>query len=85
MKTADIKKAALIDTFVDLLPNPEFAEEERQKIAILVWKSLPSKAEFAQSFSQALDEELLRAWSAGEKVDFNVPKYIRNAIEHAVK
>jgi putative ATP-dependent endonuclease of OLD family len=85
LKGIDAKKCALIDAYVNALPNPAFTSAEQQKIAILVWKALPSKAEFAQNFSLALDDELLRAQQAGEKVKFIVPEYIHKAIKHVIK
>ncbi|MCQ6960110.1 ATP-dependent nuclease [Mucilaginibacter aquariorum] len=84
LRTIEGRKMAIIDGYVNTLPNPGLTVPERQKIAILAWKALPTKAEFAQNFSLALDEELIRAAAAGEKVNFVVPDYIRKAVKHAI-
>ncbi|MNR58695.1 hypothetical protein D3C85_1797520 [compost metagenome] len=52
-------------------------DEEVRKVAILLWKSFPTKAEFAQDFSIHLLDNLLEA-----KVSFKVPAYILNALNH---
>lgn len=81
----DPKKGAIIDSFVDTIPNTAFTKSEQQKIAILIWKALPSKAEFAQNFSTALYEEILKAKATKSKVNFVVPNYISRAIKHAIR
>lgn len=78
-------KASVIDTYIRALPNESFTVEEQQKIAILLWKSLPSKAEFAQDFSIAIDAEMEKTSPDSKKIKFNVPKYIVNAIKHVIK
>jgi len=79
----DPKKSTIIDAYVTALPNPTFGLADQQKIAILIWKALPSKAEFAQNFSIALEDEIKRAKAANEKVVFTVPPYIIKAVDHA--
>jgi len=51
--------------------------EEIRKIAILLWKTLPSKAEFAQDFSIYLLDNLSDA-----KDSFIVPTYITEGLNH---
>ncbi|GEM_PF-4165768 len=58
-------------------PNDLFTNEEKRKVGILLWKSFPTKAEFAQDFSIHLLENLGEA-----KVSFKVPSYILNALNH---
>jgi putative ATP-dependent endonuclease of OLD family len=65
-----------IDTYLDKLDDP-LDEIARKKLAILLWKLFPSKAEFAQDFAIHLLENLDEAES-----DFIVPEYIRQAFEH---
>lgn len=55
----------------------KMSEEQKRKVAILLWKTLPSKAEFAQEFSIYLIDNLDDA-----KASFTVPKYILNALTH---
>ncbi|MGD0233613.1 MAG: AAA family ATPase [Syntrophorhabdales bacterium] len=49
----------------------------RKKIAILLWKLMPTKSEFAQDFARHLYENIDAA-----KADFKVPEYIRGAFNH---
>jgi putative ATP-dependent endonuclease of OLD family len=73
----DNDKTNKITTYMSTFPNDVMTEEEKRKVAILLWKSFPTKAEFAQDFSIHLLENLDEA-----KVSFKVPTYILNALNH---
>jgi len=66
-----------INTYISNFPNDIMADEEIRKVAILLWKTFPTKAEFAQDFSIHLLENLAEA-----KLSFKVPQYILNALNH---
>lgn len=51
--------------------------EQRHRIAILIWKSIPSKAEFAQDFSLSIIEALDKSQSP----NLAIPKYIDDALK----
>lgn len=70
-------KITKIITYISTFPNDMMTDEERRKVAILLWKSFPTKAEFAQDFSIHLLENFEEAKKA-----FNVPPYILNALNH---
>lgn len=55
-------------------------DEEQQNVALLMWKCLPSKAEFAQR----LNSFLLDKKEEGGDMKFIVPMYIQDAINHLV-
>lgn len=74
----DKKKFGVIEGFIKTLPNEAFSLSERQMIAILVWKALPSKAAFAQDFSLALETAVQNK----DAIVFNVPAYLSKAIKH---
>jgi len=74
----DKKKFSVIEGFIKTLSNDVFSLTERQKIAILVWKALPSKAAFAQDFSLALETAVQNK----DVIIFNVPSYLTKAIKH---
>lgn len=74
----DKKKFGVIEEFIKTLTNEAFSLPERQKIAILVWKALPSKATFAQDFSLALETAVQNK----DAIVFNVPAYLSKAIKH---
>lgn len=73
----DNDKTKKITTYMSAFPNDVMTEEEKRKVAILLWKSFPTKAEFAQDFSIHLLENLDEA-----KESFKVPTYILNALNH---
>ena len=53
---------------------------ERKQIALLLWKTIPSKADFAQDFAIYLSQNLDQA-----KSRFIVPPYIVQALDHLTK
>ncbi len=71
------KKIEKIQEYISNLPNNEFSTTEKEKIALLVWKALPSKADFAQQFAFELERKI----DNGEDIKFNVPDYLKSAIE----
>lgn len=73
----DNDKITKITVHLSTFPNDIMTDEEKRKVAILLWKSFPTKAEFAQDFSIHLLENLEEA-----KKSFNVPTYILNALKH---
>lgn len=71
----------IVDGYLKSLPNEVFSLPERQKLAILVWKALPSKAAFAQDFSLAIEN----AVKSNTPIVFNVPKYLLKSIKHVTR
>ncbi|MEK6451717.1 MULTISPECIES: ATP-dependent nuclease [unclassified Myroides] len=66
-----------VDTYLESLGTANIIEEEKEKIAILMWKCMPSKADFAQDFSLHIIEHIQEA-----KESFIVPEYIVKAFNH---
>ncbi len=73
-------KITKIIAYMTTFTNDIITDEERSKVAILLWKSFPAKAEFAQDFSIHLLENLEDA-----KASFKVPEYILRAFNHLKK
>lgn len=73
------KKYNKINTLLNSFVANEITEEELNILQILIWKLLPSKAEFAQNFSIYLLDNLELA-----KTNFVVPDYIQKAINHLI-
>ncbi|WP_285269000.1 ATP-dependent nuclease [Kaistella rhinocerotis] len=73
----DNDKINKIVAYMLTFPNDLLTNEEIRKIAILLWKSFPTKAEFAQDFSIHLLENVDEA-----KISFKVPVYLLNALNH---
>lgn len=74
------KKMTQICKYLDDIKRDTLSEEEQFYISLLIWKMLPSKAEFAQDLAVYLRENLEKT-----QTNFIVPEYIKKAIEHLVK
>ncbi len=74
-----VKKFKKIKEHLDSLVEAEITEAELSKLQTLIWKALPSKAEFAQDFSIYLLANLEAA-----RTNFIVPDYIVKAITHLI-
>lgn len=66
-----------VNTYIDSLKTEPFSDDEQKKIALLLWKIMPTKAEFAQDFAIYITENLTDAQST-----FKVPLYIKDALSH---
>ena len=69
-----------VDSYMVGLGNRNMNEEEQQNVALLMWKCLPEKAEFAQ----ILNSFLLEKYEKGYDIKFTLPLYIQDAITHLV-
>lgn len=69
-----------VDSYMSGLGHRDMNEVEQQNVALLMWKCLPSKAEFAQ----ALNSFLLDKREIGGDIKFTLPSYIQDAITHLV-
>lgn len=70
-------KISKIIEYSNTFGSDAMSEEEKRKIGILLWKSLPSKAEFAQDFSLYILDNIENA-----KTSFKVPTYILDGLSH---
>ena len=69
-----------VNSYISELDIRDMNETEQQNVALLMWKCLPSKAEFAQT----LNSFLLDKKEEGPNIKFTVPSYIQDAINHLV-
>lgn len=69
-----------VDSYMVGLGDRNMSEEEQQNVALLMWKCLPGKAEFAQ----ILNSLLLEKYEEGGDIKFTLPFYIQDAITHLV-
>ena len=67
-----------VDSYMVGLGDRNMSEEEQQNVALLMWKCLPGKAEFAQ----ILNSFLLEKYEEGGDIKFTLPFYIQDAITH---
>lgn len=63
--------------YTQTFENDIMSEDEKRKVGILLWKALPSKAEFAQDFSIYILDYLEEA-----KNSFIIPQYIKEGLNH---
>lgn len=71
------EKINKIVAYTETFANNMMTDDEVRKVAILLWKCFPNKADFAQDFSIHLLEHLSTA-----RESFVVPKYILDALTH---
>ncbi|MBI2968921.1 MAG: AAA family ATPase [Bacteroidetes bacterium] len=57
----------------------KMSEEERYKVALLLWKALPSKSEFAQDFSFYISQNMT---TAIKEYRDRIPNYIIKGLKH---
>lgn len=69
-----------VEAYINGLGEHDLNDEEQQNVALLLWKCLPGKAEFAQMLNTFLRDKI----DAGADVKFTVPSYIQTAINHLV-
>ncbi|NPA44908.1 MAG: AAA family ATPase [Chlorobi bacterium] len=81
LKEENKKKIEIIQKYIDTLKlsNNEFNNEQKFKIALLLWKSLPKKAEFAQDLAIYIMDNIDNA-----KSTFRIPEYINKALTHLI-
>lgn len=69
-----------VNSYISQLDERDMNKTEQQNVALLMWKCLPSKAEFAQTLNSFLQEKK----GEGGEIKFTVPSYIQDAINHLV-
>jgi putative ATP-dependent endonuclease of OLD family len=77
LRTSDSEKFQNIDRYLEKIGSLLLSDNDQGKLAILIWKTMRSKAVFAQEFSSYLMDNLDSA-----KTAFVVPTYIKNALDH---
>lgn len=69
-----------VEAYIDSIGERDLNDMEQQNVALLMWKCLPGKAEFAQTLNSFLIDKI----ETGDDVKFTVPTYIQEAISHLV-
>lgn len=69
-----------VEAYIDSIAERDLNDMEQQNVALLMWKCLPGKAEFAQTLNSFLIDKI----KTGDDVKFTVPTYIQEAISHLV-
>ena len=70
----------IVNAYLTTIGDSILNEEQQQNVALLMWKCLPSKAEFAQT----LNAFLLDKMEVEKDIKFTVPIYIQDAINHLI-
>lgn len=69
-----------VEAYIDSIAERDLNDMEQLNVALLMWKCLPGKAEFAQTLNSFLIDKI----ETGDDVKFTVPTYIQEAISHLV-
>jgi putative ATP-dependent endonuclease of OLD family len=69
-----------VDSYMVGFGERDMSEEEQQNVALLIWKCLPGKAEFAQTLNSFLLDKI----DGGGEIKFTLPEYIKDAITHLI-
>lgn len=70
----------IVNAYLTTIGDGILNEEQQQNVALLLWKCLPGKAEFAQT----LNAFLLDKMEVEKDIKFMVPIYIQDAINHLI-
>lgn len=70
----------IVNAYLTTIGDSILNEEQQQNVALLMWKCLPGKAEFAQT----LNAFLLDKMEVEKDIKFTVPIYIQDAINHLI-
>ena len=71
----------MVSSYLNTYSGKVLREEEKQRIAIVMWKCIPNKGTFAQELSYYLDQKMLEE---GVSLKFEVPQYIIEGFSHLV-
>ncbi|MDT3367501.1 MAG: AAA family ATPase [Bacteroidota bacterium] len=69
-----------VDSYMVGLGERDMSEEEQQNVALLIWKCLPGKAEFAQTLNSFLLDKI----DGDGEIKFTIPQYIQDAITYLI-
>ena len=69
-----------VDSYMAGFGDRDMDDTEQQNVALLMWKCLPGKAEFAQMLNAFLVDKK----EEGGDIKFTLPPYIQDAIIHLV-
>lgn len=70
----------LVSAYIDTIVGEHLNDEQKQNVAILLWKCLPGKAEFAQILANSIIDNL----TTQDPKSFKVPPYIEAAINFLI-
>lgn len=79
-KHKDLDKFERIQAFYSSLPDEMLSDNQKSQIAILCWKLIAEKADFAQDFALYIMEHIEDA-----RKNFTVPLYITQALDHLTR
>lgn len=70
-----------MDAYLKSFAGKDLSDEEKQCVAIALWKCIPSKGTFAQELAYYLEQRVLEE---GTTLKFEVPQYIKDGFTHLV-
>lgn len=81
LKNLSCEKITEVEKYMNSVDSDNLSENEQIETALLLWKCMPGKAEFAQGFIEYLED----VQKEKGEVNFTIPQYIRNAIDFLIK
>ncbi len=69
-----------VNTYMAGFEDYDMSEVEQQNVALLMWKCLPEKAEFAQTLNAFLLDKI----DKDGEIMFTIPQYIQDSITHLI-
>lgn len=69
----------VVNNYITTIATDKLSTDEKRNVALLLWKCLPSKSEFAQNLSFYLETEI-----KNRTLVFEVPQYIKDSVNHLV-
>lgn len=73
------EKITLLDTYISTISREMLYMEEQYNIALLLWKCMPKKSQFAQDFANYLEDKMDK-----NQCVFTIPNYIQEAINFLI-
>jgi len=80
LRNKDSNSISKVKDYLDQIRVDSLSDTQREETAILLWKCLPGKAEFAQEFNIFILDKLRN----NPEAKFDVPQYIKVAIKHLI-
>ena len=80
LKTLDSNKVSEVEGYIQTIKSDKLSDDEQMEIALLLWKCMPGKSDFAQGFIEYIEE----IQEKNRTVNFDIPQYIKDAINFLI-
>lgn len=80
LKTLDSNKISEVEEYIQTIKTDKLSDDEQMEIALLLWKCMPGKSDFAQGFIEYIEE----IQEKNRTVNFDIPQYMKDAINFLI-